>query len=279
MREPTMKELKNISPLIFSVITLICFSIIGLLPIDEILLKASFSDFHAEYTGLGIKMTFVFLVSQRLVRNLNIESMIGLSPKCRWENKSLNLIPVYLIILGALSVISKDLAQINLANVLLLLAACLAVGFAEEYLFRGVLQSLFLKKYINNKRGILISVFIPALIFGLFHFVNLTRGGPAAAVIIQVVFATFIGFFFGAMVLKTNKITPVALTHGLINFFFSLAFLPGLQSLEEGAAFEDGGVSIAPIILTLPLLIVGFFIVRKISKEDVAKKLNESFQS
>ena len=91
------------------------------------------------------------------------------------------------------------------------------------------------------------------------------------AVVVQVVFATFIGFFFGALVLKTNKIIPVAITHGLINFSFSIALLPGL------AVEQQSGFSIAPIIVTLPLLISGLLILRKIKIEDVIKKIDESF--
>jgi len=40
---------------------------------------------------------------------------------------------------------------------------------------------------------------------------------------------------------------------------------------------EETGFSITPIILTLPLFIIGLFVVKKIKKEGVIKKLNESF--
>lgn len=266
-----MKNIKNISPVIFAIITLVAFGIIVLLPIDTILIKMSLSDFQSEYIGLTIKMTFILIISYRIIKVLKIESIIGLSSKYAWEFKYLNIIPVYLIILGVLSIISKDLTQIHIENLLLLLFACLTVGFAEEFLFRGVLQSLFLKKYLDHKNGILISILSPAIVFGLFHLINLTNNDDVFAVLIQVVFATFIGFFFGVLVLKTNKIIPVALTHGLINFFFSIAFLPSIKVTEET------GVSIAPIIITLPLFIIGLVVLKKIKKEDVMKKLNESF--
>ena len=35
--------------------------------------------------------------------------------------------------------------------------------------------------------------------------------------------------------------------------------------------------SITPIILTLPLFIIGFIVLKKIKKEDVIKKLNKNF--
>lgn len=266
-----MKRIKNLSPILFAIITLMVISVLSLLPIDAILIKMSLSDFKSEYIGLTIKMAFIFIISYWLIKKMGIESITGLSSSYGWKFKSLNSIPFYLIVLGFLSIIAKDLSQIHIDNVLLLLIACLTVGFAEEFLFRGVLQSLFLKKFISHKYGILIGTLIPAIIFGSFHLINLTKNDDVLSVVIQVVFATFIGFFFGVLVLKTNKIIPVALTHGLINFSFSLAFLPGINTTEEM------GASIAPILLTLPLFVIALFILKKIKKETVLEKLNESF--
>jgi membrane protease YdiL (CAAX protease family) len=263
--------IKNISPVLFACIMLVALSVIALVPIDSILLKMSLSNFQSEYIGLTLKMAFIFIVSYRIIKNLKIDSITGLSSSYGWTFKYLNSIPIYLMILGILSSISKDLTQVHLGNVLLLLLACLTVGFAEEFLFRGLLQSLFLKKYCSRKNGILIGTLIPAIIFGLFHLINLTQNDNVIAVLIQVVFATFIGFFFGTIALKTNKLIPLAITHGLINFFFSLAFLPSLHIVEET------GTSIAPIILSLPLFIIGLLVLKKIKKEDVIKKLTESF--
>ncbi len=262
--------IKNLSPIIFAFIMLVALSIIALLPIDVFLVKMSFSDFHSEYIGLTIKMAFIFIVSYGMIKKLEIEGIAGLSSNYGWKFRYLNSIPIYLIILGILSIISKDLTQVHIENVVLLLFACLTVGFAEEFLFRGLLQSLFFNKYSSHKNGILISILIPAIIFGLFHLINLTQNDDVLAVFIQVVFATFIGFFFGALVLKTNKLIPVAVTHGLINFFFSLTFVPSLKISEET------GTSFAPIILTLPLFIIGLLVVKKIKKEDLIKKLNEN---
>lgn len=262
--------MKNISPFLFTMIALTAISVIMLLPIDAILIKMSLSGFHLEYVGLTIKMALIFILSYGVLKKMNLESISGLSSRDTWQFKYLNSIPIYLMILGVFSIISKDVTQIHLGNVVLLLFACLTVGFAEEFLFRGLLQSLFLKKYHAHKYGILISTLISAVVFGLFHLINLTKNDDVLSVLIQVVFAMFIGFFFGVLVLKTNKLIPIAITHGLINFFFSLAFLPGIAVMEESQG------SIAPIFLTLPLLISGLLVVKKINKEDIIRKIEES---
>ncbi|MFD2564955.1 CPBP family intramembrane glutamic endopeptidase [Aquimarina rubra] len=272
-----MKNIQNISPGIFAIITLVVISSIVLLPIDTILLKMSLSDFHSEYIGLAIKMASILIISYGFIKKMKIEPITGLSSAYDWKFKYLNMIPVYLIIIGVSGIIATDVTEIHIGNVVLLLFACLTVGFAEEFLFRGVLQSVFLKKYVHSKNGILISIVLPAIVFGLFHLINLTKNDNVSAVLTQVVFATFIGFFFGVLVLKTNKIIPVAFTHGLINFFFSILLLPGIKDIENIVPLEETGNSIAPIILTLPLLVIGLFVAKKIKKETVVKKLNESF--
>jgi membrane protease YdiL (CAAX protease family) len=177
-------------------------------------------------------------------------------------------------LLGIASVLSADITKTELPNIVLLLLSCLAVGFAEELLFRGVLQSLFLKKYGNHKSGIFLGTFIPALAFGLVHLINILKNGPPLPVLIQVVFATFIGFFFGVLLLKTNKLIPIAITHALINFFFSLQNLPNLQS---EVAQDAANASIAPIIIFLPLFIIALFLLKKVDKTEVQEKLNQSF--
>ncbi|NNL01144.1 MAG: CPBP family intramembrane metalloprotease, partial [Eudoraea sp.] len=149
------------------------------------------------------------------------------------------------------------------------------VGYAEEYIFRGLLQSLFLKKYGLRKNGVFASILLSSLFFGALHLLNLTKPEyPTAQVLIQVVYATFIGFFFGVVMLKTNKLIPVAITHALINFFFLLVFLPGLKPVQD---VVDDSVSIGPIIITLPLFIIGLLIYRKLDKKEIIEKIeNES---
>ncbi|NQZ78785.1 MAG: hypothetical protein HRT61_22120, partial [Ekhidna sp.] len=70
---------------------------------------------------------------------------------------------------------------------------------------------------------------------------------------------------------KTNKLFPIAITHGLTNFFFSLALLPGIKEPENTASET---VSLAPIILFLPLLIAGVLIFRKLDRKEILEKID-----
>lgn len=267
-----MPSTKTISPYLFTVILLSVIGLVGFIPLESFLLSYSLSAFQAEYIHLLAKTSVLALLGYMLIKKWNLTVISGLSTKYTWKYKYLNLIPTYLMLLGIVSVLSADLTKIELPNIILLLLGCLGVGFFEEFVFRGVLQSLFLKKYISLKSGIFLGTFIPAFAFGLFHLVNIFPDGPIVPVLIQVVFATFIGFFFGVLLLKTNKLIPLVIIHALINFFFSLQYLPNFKSevAEEPA-------SITSIIIFLPLLIIALFLLKKIDKAKVKEKLNQSF--
>jgi len=262
--------IKNLSPFTVTITLLIILVVIMLAPLDALLLHVIEDEFRLRYVGLAIRMSLLFLLGYKAIRVFNIKTVSGLSKQYHWRFKYLNLIPVYLIILGILSVYPINFSAINPFNLLLLLVATLMVGFAEEYLFRGVLQSVYLKKYVQKKNGILISIFFSALAFGSFHLLNLTKDYQTGEILVQVVYAFFIGFFFGALLLKTNKLIPIAITHGLIDFFFLLATLPGLKT-EEIEATEE--ISLAPIFLCLPLFIIGLLIYKKLDKTDVIEKI------
>ena len=273
-----MLKSKTIHPFKATLLILVVLGLLMLIPIKKLLAHLQFSEFQSEYTNLIFKMTIVFSLSYFIIKRLKIENISGMSPNYKWKFKALNLIPFYLFFIGIASVASKDFSEVIPFNILLLLTGCLSVGFAEEFLFRGVLQPLFLNAYISKKRGVFIGVFYAALSFGLFHLINLFSSETVLPVLVQVIFATFIGFFFGVIVLKTNKIVPLAITHALINFFFSLQFLPGLKPAAIEKASNDIGSAIAPLLLTLPLFIIGLILLPKINIEEVKEKLTSNFK-
>lgn len=273
-----MKFIKNISPFLFAFAMLFTIGLFMLIPTESVFENKNISKFKFEYINIFIKMSFLFIFCYIIIAKLKLKPIAGLSSKYKWKFKSLNLIPIYLFIIGLLTVSSKDVSQIQPTNLLILLFGCLAVGFGEEFIFRGLLQPLFLKRYIKHPRGMLLGVFIPALFFGLFHLVNLIDRQQVVPVLIQVVFATFIGFFFGVLVLKTNKLLPLAIIHGLINFFLSLQTLPSLNDALVNNVSEDGiGAAIGPLILFFSLFIIGLIILIKMNKESTREKLEASF--
>jgi membrane protease YdiL (CAAX protease family) len=262
--------IKNQSPFVIAISLLVVIALTMLTPTEAIFNKVIIDDFKLEYVDLIFKMGLIFFVGYSFIRILKTQILGALSGQFPWKFKYLNLIPVYLFIIGLLGIYSRDFSLIEPSNILLLLFACLMVGIAEEYLFRGLLQALFLRKYASHKNGVFLSILLASVFFGVFHLLNLAKNDNVGQVLVQVVYAMFIGFFFGVLLLKTNKLIPIAITHGLINFFFSLAFLPGLKTPQNEAAET---VSLFPIILFLPLFIFGLLIYKKLNKKEIIEKL------
>jgi len=87
----------------------------------------------------------------------------------------------------------------------------LAPGIWEELGFRGIMLSNLKEKY-SDKTSILIS----GILFGLFHFANLTRQ-PLDLVIYVAIMAILLGISWGYLVSKSNTILPAILAHYLID--------------------------------------------------------------
>jgi hypothetical protein len=219
-----------------------------------------------------IKNLVILILAIFTIKKLKIVELSGLSQQMKLQNKFLILIPLYLVIIGVFSLLGTDLSSISIIDLILLSLAMLSVGFVEEFIFRGILQSVFLKKYAHRKNGILIGIFLPAVLFGALHLLNLKMSNIAAS-IGQVVYAFFIGAAFGAILLKTNKLIPLAILHGLINTVFSINTLLDDSAVVGEINQQDIGQAIGSMLVVLPLFIVGLFIIRKISIESLQEKI------
>jgi len=120
------------------------------------------------------------------------------------------------------------------------------MAFGEEYGWRGYLQDLLQEKY-----SILKTLLITGVIWGLWHAPLIAMGYnynqyPIPGVFLFVLWATFIGVFFGWLKIKSKSVFTAALAHGALNAFigFGIIFaetnnqllgvpfgLPGLLSL------------------------------------------------
>ena len=87
----------------------------------------------------------------------------------------------------------------------------ICVSIAEEILCRGVLLRFF------QQRGKLLAIVVTAIIFGLFHGVNLIYSGDVMAVLLQILCAAGTGFLYGAITLKCGSILPAIAGHILTN--------------------------------------------------------------
>ncbi|SMC68404.1 hypothetical protein SAMN06296952_2214 [Oscillospiraceae bacterium] len=140
---------------------------------------------------------------------------------------------------------------------------CILIGVAEEGLFRGVIQELFMDIFgKDTRKGVMLSIFCAATVFGLNHFQNLIAGVTLPAVLIQVLSAVAAGLMFGAIVFRSGRIIwPMVIVHALVDgssFIYS--------GILTGASSDVDSVnSLNPVNLVMVLVFAGifFFLMRR----------------
>ena len=88
----------------------------------------------------------------------------------------------------------------------LYMVSMLFVGVLEEVIFRGLLFRAMAKD--NMKAAVIVS----SVTFGMGHIVNLLSGAPLLDSLLQIVYATAVGFLFTVMFLRTGSIEMKILT-------------------------------------------------------------------
>ena len=97
-----------------------------------------------------------------------------------------------------------------LTIVLHILSMC-CVAFLEEVIFRGLLfRSLC-------RQNITMAIWVSSLTFGFGHIVNLVFGEPVLPTLMQLVYASAIGFCYTAIVYRGGSLLPCILSHAFVN--------------------------------------------------------------
>lgn len=253
-------------------LVVIFYVLVVSLQLESFLSRYDLLKIESEYLEEIIKNVALIVLAVIVIVKLKLTELGGLSKKLSWNSWYLALIPFYLIIIAVTQVKDLDFSLTSSFSLILLLLSTLSIGFSEEFVFRGVLQSLFLKELVKKKGKkslVFASVLIPAIIFGLLHLLNF-RVDNTASEVSQLIYAIFIGTAFGAILLRTNKLIPLAIIHGLIDFVFNLDELSSqTQNLETSKSIIS---AIATVIVVAPMFIVGLLIIRKIEVSDITNK-------
>lgn len=144
------------------------------------------------------------------------------------------------------------------------LACMLCVGIAEEFLFRGVIATLFLRKFGTYHKDVPKAVVISGVLFGLAHVSNVMEGA-LVGVLVQTVIASMLGMLFAAIYFRTGCIWVTVFLHAFIDI--AAGITTGLYGNET---LMDTVSSYSPVQLVscVPYLIVLLVLLR-------AKKINE----
>ena len=192
-----------------------------------------------------------------MIRKNGIEKLAGLK-ETKLKRWYLLLFPLlYLMLLNLL--LNGQMGQPTIVNLGLALIYFISVGFAEELSVRGFMQSYLISRLGNSRKSVFLSVIVSALFFGFVHLLKFDKG--LYGELSQVLYATFIGTMFGAVLLATRKIYPLVIIHAIVDVVGNIdrIGLP-LKEVKETWNIES---ALIVTVLTLPGLIYAILIFRK----------------
>lgn len=139
----------------------------------------------------------------------------------------------------------------SLWETVLFILSMLCVGFLEEVIFRG-----FLFKAISRD-NLKIAILVSSLTFGLGHIVNLLNGADLVPTLLQICYASAIGFLFVVIFYRGKSLLPCIFTHSVVN---SLSIF--------GVKGSRTGEIITSFILCVAALGYGLWIWKKTEKSE-----------
>lgn len=104
-------------------------------------------------------------------------------------------------------------------TILYVISMCF-VGFLEEVIFRGLLFKGMCRSNVT------IAIIVSSLTFGVGHIVNLLLGAPLFDTLLQLVYASAIGFCYTALFHVSGSILPCILSHAIVNGTSAFAMEP-----------------------------------------------------
>ncbi len=174
----------------------------------------SFADNFSRYLGIEKILTAplsVAFVTVLLIwmRNNGLLQKYGL---CRFEGRLkdyLYFIP--LLIIASCNLWNGVWMKYSPFETILFVLSMLCVGFIEEIIFRGFLFKALSKDNIRQ------AIIVSSITFGLGHIVNLLNGSEFLSTLLQIIYATSIGFLFTILFYKSKSLWPCIITHSIFN--------------------------------------------------------------
>ena len=177
-----------------------------------------------------VLLLFALLLLGTIRRN-NLSEKYGL---CAFRgNRKDYLYFIPLAVLASANVWNGVKMNGTAAEMALYVLSMLCVGLIEEVLFRGFLFKAMCTDGV--KRATLIS----SVTFGMGHIVNLLSGRELLSTLLQIGYATVIGFLFTVIFLRGKSLWPCIVTHGALNALSALS-VPAAPALRAVSAIGMG---------------------------------------
>ncbi|MBQ8536722.1 MAG: CPBP family intramembrane metalloprotease [Clostridia bacterium] len=152
------------------------------------------------------------------IRRHDLNKAMGLCPVKGGGRRFLYFVP--LILISSVNLwYGLTLNESIAASVMWVTSMCF-VGFLEEVIFRGLLFTAMAKENLKT------AVIVASVTFGAGHIVNLLLGAPLFETLLQLVYASAIGFCYTAILIKGGSLLPCILSHAAVNSLSIFAVQP-----------------------------------------------------
>ncbi|MDO4741604.1 MAG: CPBP family intramembrane metalloprotease [Eubacteriales bacterium] len=182
--------------------------------------------------------------------------------------------PALLLALAVFSAFFADNTQwVPGSEIIFRVLLLFGIGLREETLFRGVVVNLLGEKYLGRKHGLLITVGVSGVIFGMLHIFNVFSGVAFSNALFQALATSFTGFLYCAIYLRSGSLWGVALIHSTLDAagLFEAFFLVG-GSID--AVFSS--IDASALALGIPQLLLTLFLLRKSKRGEILARYQDA---
>jgi len=262
--------LSKYKSIVFSILVVIVIVVIHQIPIYLLLQKFGIAEDIANLIDKITLNIIVIVLAIRLINKRGLWEISGLSPKVVKSPYLYIVLLFYLLVFtgGFSSVKLIPTHQLSSLLVFVFLIKSITVGVLEEVVFRGLIQGSIINNFGGKRKGIVISVLLSSIIFGIAHIINIGENYiNFNGVIRQVFAATCLGTLFGVVLLRTKNIYPIIFIHSAISFFSLIGtlfpeYFPE-KVLGEKSASELIASSVFVILLFGSAFVIAMFLIRE----------------
>lgn len=204
-----MKKLFDKDEIWFAILWIVIY-VISFASADKLSIDIGIPKLITVIVGLVLS-----LILYSFINKYHLNRYYGL---CRFKGKyGLYLYFIPLVIISSVNFWFGLNFDKSLLEVILYMISMIFVAFLEEVIFRGLLFKAMAKD------GIKLAIIVSSLTFGMGHIINIFLGEALLETLLQLVYASAIGFVYTAIFYVSGSIMPCIISHSVVNMTSILA--------------------------------------------------------
>lgn len=186
------------------------------------------------------------------------------------------LVGMYLLFASALSIFVNLRIYTGKRNIqdwymiLIYIGCMICVGITEEFVFRGIIATLLLRKFGTSRVGIWSAVILSGILFGAAHISNII-GASLVGVLVQAAIAAMLGMLLAAIYFRTGCIWVTVALHALVDIAAAITTgLYGNGTMSDTVSSYNPSMLINCVIYLIVLIVL----LRKSKTAEIEKHMN-----